>query len=277
MFTIGEFSQLAQVSKRLLRYYDEIGLLKPTRIDATTQRRYYSADQLPRLNRILALKDLGLSLDQIQRMLNDQVSTAEMQGMLLLKKAEIEQQLQAELKRIRNIEARLQAIRHTEANHPLDVVVKQMPAQPVLSVRTVVASLDAGLAICDRVMAALPDKNPYGLFFAILHSDGIEDGQLDVEIGRMMTATKHKPVSLGEDLQLCWRELPPVATMATYVVRGWEESILTGYSAIATWAETQGYRLAGAPREIALHLAPTDARADSIAEIQFPVEPVRPT
>ncbi|HLU10219.1 MAG TPA: helix-turn-helix domain-containing protein, partial [Oceanobacillus sp.] len=125
MFTVGEFSQLAQVSKRLLRYYDEIGLLKPIRIDPTTGYRYYSAEQLPRLNRILALKELGLSLDQIQRLLSDNVSTDEMQGMLLLKKAEIEQQLRSELQRIRNIEARLLSIRNAETSKPLDVVIKQ--------------------------------------------------------------------------------------------------------------------------------------------------------
>src|SRR5688572_1055977 len=97
MFTVGEFSRLAQVSKRLLRYYDEIGLLKPIHIDEMTGYRYYSADQMSQLNRILALKDLGLSLEQIQRILRDNVSTEEIQGMLLLKKAEIEQQLQAEM------------------------------------------------------------------------------------------------------------------------------------------------------------------------------------
>ena len=75
MFTVGEFARLAQVSRRLLRYYDEIGLLKPMQTDRFTDYRYYSAEQLPQLNRILALKDLGLSLDQIQRMLSDKVST----------------------------------------------------------------------------------------------------------------------------------------------------------------------------------------------------------
>src|SRR5215510_3300417 len=108
MFTVGEFSTLAQVSKRLLRYYDEIGLLKPSHSDKFTGYRYYSAEQLPSLNRILALKELGLSLDQIQRLLSGKVSTDEMQGMLLLKKAESERDLQAQLQRIRNIESRLQ-------------------------------------------------------------------------------------------------------------------------------------------------------------------------
>ena len=64
MFRIGEFSKIAQVSGRLLRYYDKLGLFKPIRIDPETGYRYYSAQQLPALNRILALKELGLTLDR---------------------------------------------------------------------------------------------------------------------------------------------------------------------------------------------------------------------
>ena len=60
MFRIGEFSQIARVSGRLLRYYDSIGLLRPVRTDPQTGYRYYSAAQLGELNRILALKELGL-------------------------------------------------------------------------------------------------------------------------------------------------------------------------------------------------------------------------
>ena len=93
MFRIGEFSQIARVSGRLLRYYDSLGLLRPVRIDPATGYRYYSADQLPRLNRILALKELGLSLDQIAKMVDDKISPDEIRGMLMLKKAELEQSL----------------------------------------------------------------------------------------------------------------------------------------------------------------------------------------
>src|SRR5262245_12572379 len=65
MFRIGEFSRIARVSCRLLRYYDEIGLFTPARIEQASGYRYYSAAQLPRLNRILVLRELGLSLEQI--------------------------------------------------------------------------------------------------------------------------------------------------------------------------------------------------------------------
>jgi DNA-binding transcriptional MerR regulator len=277
MFTVGEFSRLARVSKRLLRYYDEIGLLKPVHTDKFTGYRYYSAEQMPRLNRILALKDLGLSLDQIQRLLNDQISTEEMQGMLLLKKAEIEQQIQEEIQRIQNIEARLQFLHSAEANGPFDVVVKQVLAQPVLSVRTTLESLEDGVDIFRQIMTALPERSGGGLFFAILHSDGIDEGNLDVEVGRTITAKTHSPIALHGGLQLRFHQLPAVDTMATFVVKGPMANLLVGYSLIGTWAESNGYRLAGVPREVALQLPQTADWSDAIAEIQYPVEPIHQT
>lgn len=274
MFTVGEFSRLARVSKRLLRYYDQIGLLKPVRIDPVSGYRYYSAEQMPLLNRILALKDLGLSLDQIQRLLNDNISADEMQGMLLLKKAEIEQQLQSELQRIRSIEARLQFIRRAEGDVTPDVVIKSIPAQPVLSVRLEMESLEAGLSIFGQIKRALPDtsKSPYGLYFAIMHSDGIEDESMDIEIGRMVEAKTHAPVPLHSGLELRFHELPAVETMATFVVQGPTANLLVGYSVIGTWAEIKGYRFAGVPREVALKMPTTPDWSDGMAEIQFPVE-----
>ena len=277
MFTVGEFSRLARVSKRLLRYYDEIGLLKPIHTDKFTGYRYYGAEQMPRLNRILALKDLGLSLDQIQRLLNDQISTEEMQGMLLLKKAEIEQQVQEEVQRIRNIEARLQFLQSAEAEGPLDVIVKQIPAQPVLSIRTVLASLEGGVGIFRQIMTALPEKSGEGLFFAILHSDGIEEGNMDVEIGLTVSADPRAPVLLEGGLPLRFHELPAVDTMATFVVTGPMANLLIGYSVIGTWAEANHYRLTGVPREVALQLPQKLDWSDAIAEIQYPVAPLHST
>src|ERR1044071_513486 len=208
MFTVGEFSQVAQVSKRLLRYYDEIGLLKPVQTDRITGYRYYSAEQLPRLNRILVLKDLGLSLEQIQDILDNKVSADEIQGMLMLKKAEIEQQLEGEMQRIRKIEARLQAIRNAETHQTLDVVIKQIPALSVLSVRTTIETFKVGIMLSQQILKLLPIKHPYGVFMLMWHSGGFNEQNSDVEICRLLDAKSHPPVPLTEDLQMCYRELP---------------------------------------------------------------------
>ena len=90
MFRIGDFSRISRVAAKTLRYYDDIGLLKPASVDPQNGYRYYSLDQLTRLNTILALKDLDFSLEQIARMLDDDLTVDQIRGMLKLKRAEIE-------------------------------------------------------------------------------------------------------------------------------------------------------------------------------------------
>jgi DNA-binding transcriptional MerR regulator len=275
MFRIGEFSKIAQVSGRLLRYYDEIGLFSPIHIDKFTGFRYYSADQMSDLNRILALRDLGLTLDQIQRVLRDNISPDEMQGMLLMKKAEIEQLLEAEQKRIRSIESRLQAIRDASARKPLNVVLKTIPAQPIMSVRLIVESFENALGYFGHIREALPEKNPYGLCFTMCHSETIVDRDMDLEMGRLIEAKSHRPVPMQGGLQLQFRQLPAVETMATIVVKGSLETIHTGYTEIGRWAEINGYGFADTPRELTLQVPQAADGSDLITEIQFPVEPIR--
>ena len=93
MIRIGDFSKLSRVSIKTLRYYDEMGLLKPVEVDRFTGYRYYDFHQLPRLYRILALKELGFSLEEIGRFLEENLSTEELRGMLKLSQAEIRQRV----------------------------------------------------------------------------------------------------------------------------------------------------------------------------------------
>src|SRR4051812_44212396 len=93
MFRIGDFSRLTRVSMKTLRHYDEIRLFKPAYVDRFTDYRYYSFDQLPRLNRILALKGLGFPLENIRQMLDDDLSAEALQGMLRLRRVQLEQEI----------------------------------------------------------------------------------------------------------------------------------------------------------------------------------------
>lgn len=272
MFTVGEFAILAQVSKRSLRYYDEIGLLKPMHTDAGTGYRYYSAEQMARLNRILVLKELGLSLEQIHRMLNNEVSTNEMQGMLLLKKAEVEQQLRAELQRIRRIEARLEALRSTESHQLLDVVIKAVPTQAALSVKAVFETFEAAVLAQHRIRHALPERAGYGLCFVICHDDEMIERDMTLELGCLTETHSHAPVALQDGLQLTSRHLPSVPTMATTVISGALEVIHASYGQMGLWMGQHGWRLTGKPREITLKAADAANGSDLVTELQFPVE-----
>src|SRR5689334_176399 len=118
MIRIGEFSKLVQVPVPTLRYYDQVGLLKPVEVDPMTGYRYYSASQLPRLHRILALKGLGFSLDQIQTVLDEGLTPEQMRGMLRLRHAQISQHLAEAQSQLTEVEVYLQQIEREEQLSP---------------------------------------------------------------------------------------------------------------------------------------------------------------
>lgn len=272
MFTVGDFARLAQVSKRLLRYYDEIGLFKPNHIDLASGYRYYRAEQMSYLNRILALKELGLSLDQIRQTLTDTISTDALHGMLLLKKVEIEQQLHTELRRIQMIETRLQAIRDDESGAIPNIIMKNIPTQSVFSLRRVMDDFEMSIELYRQLQATMPPDLRGGMFFCICHSDEFAETELDIELGLLAARSKNATLALANGLVLTERELTGSPLMATTIVKGALATIHLGYAAISKWSSMHGYRLAGIPRELLLQLPQTVAGNDLITEIQVPVE-----
>src|SRR5215475_2195954 len=129
MIKIGEFSKLVQVPVPTLRYYDQLGLLKPVEVDRLTGYRYYSASQLPRLHRILALKGLGFSLEQIGAVLDEGLTAEQMRGMLRLRHAQISQQLAEVQSQLVEVEMRLRQIEREATTPAYDVILKQVEPQ----------------------------------------------------------------------------------------------------------------------------------------------------
>ena len=271
MYSIGEYARIAQVSKRLLRYYDEIGLFQPIKIDSESGHRYYSATQLPELNRILALKDLGISLNQIQRFVRDDISPIEIQGMLSLKKAELEQQVLSELQRIRTIESRLKQIQDRDSL-VRDVVVKQVPQQKLMGLRKVLPTDNLKEDLFWSVMNSLPEgkDRTYGAMTIVLHGDGVENEYSDIEIGRLLHKTNSAPLTTYDGFTLDTRSLPS-ATMATLIPPTGCCARLLGYNAIGEWIEANHYTFAGPVRLVFLELPQQSENSEAVTEIQFPI------
>ena len=137
MFKIGDFSRLAQVSVRMLRHYDKLGLLTPSQTDKWTGYRYYTIDQLPRLNRIVALNGLGLTLQEIADLLgkNNALPPEQLRGMLMLRRTELERELEERRWQLASVEARLQQIEQENEPDPYEIVVKSVEPLPVASLR----------------------------------------------------------------------------------------------------------------------------------------------
>jgi DNA-binding transcriptional MerR regulator len=272
MFTIGDFARYGRVSARMLRHYDAIGLLPPDRTDPATGYRFYGAAQLARLNRIIALKDLGFTLQQVRAVLDEQVGPEELRGMLRLRQAELEAAMAAAAARLAQIEARLRSI-ESEGHMPTDdVVIKNVPAVRVAEL--------TGTAAGYEPQAITPVIGPlYDRLFPLLEAAGISptgpgiaryedapagDGAITVHAGVTVSA----PVGPVGDTGVTVVDLPAFEA-ATIVHRGSMDGVLTTEQTLARWLDSNGYRSLGYTREINLE-CPED-KDKWVTELQEPV------
>jgi effector-binding domain-containing protein len=269
MLKIGEFSKLARVTVKTLRYYDELGLIKPAQIDDWSGYRYYALDQLPRLNRILALKDLGLSLEQIGLLLDRGLSRENLEGILRGKQAEIRQRIQEDQSLLTKVEARLRQLEEEQMT-AVDVVVKDVEPMLVASVRSVVPNYPSVGSLHGELFAHIGRSGgrPAGPAMAIWHDPEYKESDVDAEAAIPLGG----PIPEGGRVKV--NELP-AATVASYVHHGSYQRLGEAYSGLIRWIEENGYQIAGPNREIYLSCGDGHSvRQDDesyVTEIQFPV------
>src|SRR3954467_5987419 len=156
MFSIGDFAGLGRVSVRMLRHYDASGLLRPAHVDPHSGYRFYTAAQLRTLNRVVALKDLGFTLNQVQAILDDKVDVGELRGMLRLRRAELTAQVERDNVRLAQVDARLRMIESEGHMDTGDVVLKHIPAIRVVMLSATATSYDDPQSIGENLSPLYP-------------------------------------------------------------------------------------------------------------------------
>ena len=274
LLKIGDFSQLGQVSVRTLHHYDERGLLKPAETDDWTGYRFYSVEQLPTLNRILALKDLGFSLDQIGRLVSDDVPAEQLRGMLTLKQAEIERQLTDGQSRLMRVEARLKQIENEGETSPHEVVLKRVAPQTVVSARAVVPTMaEVARYRCDLYTTvydwlAKNGGETTGPELALYHNDAYVEENMEMEAALPVRKSPAPDGDVGV------YELPAVPEMASATFEAeslWD--IPGAVAALFAWAGENGYSSAGPMREVHHFGRELDHKEHTsfVMEVQLPV------
>jgi DNA-binding transcriptional MerR regulator len=272
MFAIGEFARHGRVSIRMLRHYDAIGLLQPARVDSATGYRFYDAGQLSRLNRIVALKDLGFTLRQVASILDEHVTAAELRGMLKLRQAELEQQIAADAARLAHVEARLLAI-ESEVGEPAPVVIRRIPAVRVAELTGTAAGYEP--QFITPVIQPLYRELPRQLCEAGVAITGpgvayYEDG--GDEAGAI---TVHAALPIAERPggrpRFSVVDLSEVPAAATLIHHGSMDNVLPSIQALARWIDASGYQSLGYAREVTLKF--DDVRDDWVTELQEPIAP----
>ncbi|MCX3060686.1 MerR family transcriptional regulator [Streptomyces beihaiensis] len=276
MFTIGDFARHGRVSVRMLRHYDATGLLRPAHVDPASGYRHYTAVQLARLNRIVALKDLGFTLRQVRDIVDDKVGAEELRGMLRLRRSELETAMSAARARLVQVEARLRAI-ESEGHMPSnDVVLKSITAVRVAELTGTAASFEPEditpviVPLYEELFRQLDSAGiaPAGPGIAYYEDDPQGGGAITVHAAVQVSVPLRAPAA-PEDGSFRVHDLPPVDQAATIVHRGSMDAVIPTAQTLARWVDAHGYRLTGHPREINLECP--DNRDDWVTELQAPV------
>jgi DNA-binding transcriptional MerR regulator len=285
VFRIGEFAALTRVSQRMLRHYDEIGLLRPERVDGRTGYRAYSAAQLPRLNRIIALKELGFGLDEIARLLDANISVEEMRLLLESRRRELEQRVRSDQDRLTQIANRLRAIERDERFPLSDVVVRPVADALMATLRTTVPSFGKPVEhLFDETEAwvarhrARSDSSPLMLFHETAQPDGL-DVEVAIPVEHSIPATERIAV----------RHIRGCETMACLVYTGGYHQTDYAVGTMREWADALGWSPRGPLREVYLRFGAdhaetlglplrflADAEEDYVTEVQLPVAGASP-
>jgi DNA-binding transcriptional MerR regulator len=266
MLRIGDFARLARVSIPTLRHYDDLGLLKPVRIDGGTGYRYYAFDQLPRLNRILAYKDLGFALDQIAVMLGEEIPVPELRSLLQLKQSELRGDIAERTARLGRLEARLRIIEEEGSDPSYAVMVKSVGELLVASVRGRLKAPEEQSRLWQELHDFLaPRKTAFvPPFITVYHAD---EPDIDAEVCVQIA----EPLEPQDRVEI--RRLPAHESMAYTVHHGSFREIDPAYRAVFRWIDANGRSTAGPVRQVVLSIQPESSKLDThtVAEIQVPL------
>lgn len=267
LYKIGLFSKMNRVTVKTLRHYDDIGLLKPAYVDESSGYRYYTSSQLPSLHQILALRQMGFTLEEIREVQNGMSE----EKLLKQKKSELIKRIAEETMKLSQVECYLL---EKDIEKDYCVVLKELPEIIAASMRRVIPDYGALLEIIPDMDA---EMNRLGCIhavpeycFSIYHDGEYREHDIDVEVCESVAEKK-------EDSKiLTFKTIGKVETAACVLHKGSYDGLPKAYAAILKWIEENGFEISGDARESYIDgMWNKDSEADWLTEIQFPVKKIK--
>lgn len=269
MLKIGDFSKLARISIRMLRHYDEIGLLVPKSIDQATGYRYYSEDQLPMACRITSLKEMGFGLAAIGDIIRNYHNPGELAKFLEIKQSEVYSELQETSRRMRLLETAIERLRKDKTSMNYNVTLKTMPQRYVASVRDKIPAYDQEGILWNLLMTETSGLNlQYDdncLSLAVFHDQEHKESDPDVEIQISVKGSY-------EDTEHVTFKMVPEVEIASAIYKGSYEHITDANHSVASWVNDNGYEFNGSLFCI-YHVSPAQTKnpEELVTEVCYPV------
>jgi DNA-binding transcriptional MerR regulator len=267
MYKIGLFSKINRISVKTLHYYDEIGLLKPAYTDIITGYRYYTSDQLPKMHKIISLKQLGFTIEEIISIViydDNALPYFEKRKLDLMQEIiEKKQQLVQVSNYLKEFKGGI------KMEH--EIVIKELPEVIVASMRQIIPDYSAFFDLCPNVMAKEMQKTGCvcqvpAYCFSIFHDGEYKETDIDVEICEAITEIKQDTNILK------FKKLDKVSSAACIFHRGDYSKLGNAYGEIFIWIEQNGYTISGSPRESYIDGIWNKENVDDwLTEIQIPI------
>jgi DNA-binding transcriptional MerR regulator len=270
MLKIRDLARLAQVSVRTLRYYDELGLLPAAWVDPWSGYRSYDPEQLAQLYRILALKDLGCSLDEIAELLRSDLGPAQLHGLLIDKRRALQQAVAEQQERLARVTARIAQLEQ-ERVMPYEILTRPIPPQRVICTQARIAYSEDSAGIAGVLRAEFDRLAAYGAAAPIVIWEdadrAIDDQYMDVTVAvpAERAARVQPPLTLDT--------LPGLELAACAVHQGSTASLSQAYVALHAWSAGHGYRIAGPSRTVFVQPGSDPLDQAAVIEVQLPVMP----
>lgn len=267
MFYIGEFSKMGKTTIKTLHHYDRIGLLRPAAVDHATGYRLYTTRQLVELHRIQALRQAGLSVDEVAAI----VGGADARPILSRRHDEIERELAARQDRLARIAFMLD---NEEKGFPMDyqATIKDLPSCIVYSKTMTVPDYSAYFEVIPAIGRAVKAANPNlkcatPEYCFIKYLDG-EYKERDITMKYSEAVEEYGAETDG----IVFEEVP-AATVVSVMHRGSYVDLPRAYAFAMEWIEQNGYRMVDLPRESYIDGVWSGApEPEWLTEIQVPIE-----
>jgi len=279
MFKIGEFSKLCGLSIDTLYHYEKMKILIPDNINEYTGYRSYDAAQLVTVNKLLALKDAGFSLDEIAKILNNNLSNSVLLEMLEIKALSLENELKSKRERLERLHTNIFLIKNGGVPVMNEISIKKVEPIFAASIRKSFSKdrFDEELEIMWSDVNRHIDKKGgrrtipcmmiyYTGWVDLVNWTDTGEQPLDVEVVEPMI----RPIEGNKIVRVY--ELPAVQKMACIVHKGPFTSISKTNEMLYDWIKNNGYIAVGTLREI-YHKGEwaTDNPDEYITELQVPL------
>lgn len=269
MFKIGDFARINKVSIKTLHHYDDLGILQPETTDIHTGYRYYSADQMRKLNQILAFKEAGFSLSEIANIFKDIPSPKLLVTMLEEKAVQLEETVRTHQERLARLRTNIFLIKNGGIPIMNEITVKKVEPILIASLRATISNLSQLMPLWEELNNFIDSKGIKKVVpcMTLFYNPWSHDSSNDVEVAEPVV----KRFEGNGKVKVY--ELARVNKMACLIHQGPFKTIPDTYIALSKWVKENGYEVNGPAREI-YHKGDwvTDNPEEYVTEIQFPLK-----